>query len=189
MKKVYPIINSLSAEGGFFMPMFARQSAVCFTGHRNIPLELRPLVIEKTDRAVRYLASAGFSTFISGGAVGFDLLAACRVLVAKRRDPSIKLVMALPCHDQTAAWRNLDDLKLYKVVLGQADEVFYTSDMYAPGCMRIRNQWMVDHAAVCVAYKTRDSGGTAMTVRMAQNSGLGFLNVADEPFLGRINLP
>lgn len=171
------------------MPTFPRQSAVCFTGHRNIPSEMRPTLMERMDRTVRYLASSGFTTFISGGAVGFDILAACRVLVARRHDPSIRLVLALPCHDQTAAWRNLEDLKLYKMLLGQADEVHYTAEMYTPGCMRIRNQWMVDHAALCVAYKKRDSGGTAMTVEMARKSGLGYINIADEPFLCRISLP
>jgi len=171
------------------LPTFSRQSAVCFTGHRNIPLTARPLVMERMDRTVRYLASLGFTTFISGGAVGFDILAACRVLVARRHDPSVKLVLALPCHDQTASWKDMNDLKLYKMLLGQADKVYYTSEMYSPGCMRIRNQWMVDHAAVCVAYKKRDSGGTAMTVRMAGKSGLGYINVADEPFVCRISLP
>ncbi len=160
-----------------------RQSTVCFTGHRSIPPEERPALIERTDHTLRALAARGYRTFISGGAIGFDQLAACRVVILRSYYPDAKLILALPCRNQTERWTRVEDLKLYKYLLGAADDVVYVSDWYDDDCMRRRNRYMVDRASVCVAYCTKPRGGTAMTLSMARESHLGIVNVAgDEPF-------
>lgn len=160
-----------------------RETTVCFTGHRSIPADDRTALIARTDRALRALATRGFRTFISGGAVGFDQLAACRVVLLRSYFPDAKLILALPCRNQTAKWTRVEDLKLYKYLLGAANDVLYLGDWYDEGCMRRRNQYMVDHASLCVAYCTKPRGGTAMTVGMARAAGLGVINLAeDRPF-------
>ena len=48
---------------------------VCFTGHRSIPEEARASLANELDRVIADLYSLGADTFISGGALGFDLIA------------------------------------------------------------------------------------------------------------------
>ena len=61
--------------------------------------------------------------------------------------------------------------KKYYEINGVADEVKCLSDKYYNGCMHIRNRYMVDNTDVCIAYITKETGGTASTVRHAKNKG------------------
>ena len=54
----------------------------------------------------------------------------------------------------------------------------YTSQAYTAGCMHKRNRHLVDNSSVCVCYLTKDSGGTAYTVRYARKRGLEVINLA-----------
>ena len=40
-----------------------------------------------------------------------------------------------------------------------------------------RNRHLVDNSSVCVCYLTKDSGGTAYTVRYAKEKGLEIVNL------------
>ncbi len=95
----------------------------------------------------------------------------------------VRLLLALPCRNQTAKWRSLPLLKLYKYILGEADDILYISDLYYDGCMRKRNIWMTDHASVCIAYCTKEQGGAAQTLRLAEKGGLKIVNTAIDPRL------
>lgn len=160
---------------------FHRNETACFTGHRSYPLEDQPSIIASTDSIIASLYASGIRQFIAGGAIGFDTLAACRVLIAKRQFPDIKLYLALPCRNQTERWSSDNSLKLYKYILGAADEVSYISEMYTEGCMMKRNRFMVDNSSVCIAYYNgSDRGGTAATVRYARERGITVINVAPE---------
>lgn len=153
-------------------------SAACFTGHRRYPAEDQTDIIMKTDEIISSLYCRGYRVFIAGGAIGFDTLAACRVIIAKRTRSEIRLVLALPCRNQTERWPSGNQLKLYKYLLGAADDVIYTSQMYKEGCMAERNKWMVDHSSVCIAYYGGQRGGTASTVRYAESLGKEIINIA-----------
>lgn len=150
----------------------------CFTGHRSLPLRRQSEFISNTDTAIAHLYEQGYKNFIAGGAVGYDTLAACRVVIAKRNYSDVNLILALPCRNQTERWTSENDLKMYKFLLGAADDVIYTSQFYDKGCMQIRNRWMVDHSSVCIAYCTSNTGGTASTVRYAKRNNLRVINVA-----------
>ena len=157
-----------------------KSTSACFTGHRTYPAEKQTEIILKTDETVNALYKRGYRVFIAGGAIGFDTLAACRVVIAKRTHPDIKLLLALPCRNQTEKWPSGNQLKLYKYLLGAADDVVYTSQMYEDGCMALRNKYMVDHSSVCVAYYTGSHrGGTSSTVKYAVETGCEVINVAD----------
>ena len=77
----------------------------------------------------------------------------------------------LPCPDQTRGWREADAAE-YERIKAAAHKVVYTAQRYTPGCMHKRNRHLVDHSGVCVAYCTRDTGGTAYTVNYARQQGL-----------------
>lgn len=143
-----------------------REQTCCFTGHRDIPPELKPYIAKQLERILRNLIGEGIRYFGSGGARGFDLMAADIVLQLKKEFPHIRLIMVLPCRDQNRGWKG-EDLQHYERVLSQADKVVYVQEKYTPGCMQKRNRHLVDNSSVCVAYCIRRYGGTAYTVEYA----------------------
>lgn len=157
-----------------------RLRTACFTGHRTIPKgqDLQALM-GRVDGVILAAYKKGYRTFITGGAVGFDTLAACRVIVLKRKCPDVRLHLALPCRNQTEKWDSIDALALYKRILGEADKIDYITDFYTDTCMHERNRFMVDRSALCIAYLKNQRGGTAYTVNYAKKEGLGILNVCE----------
>ena len=161
-----------------------REQTCCFTGHRVIAARLREDLIAAVDLCIKELYHAGFRYFMAGGALGFDTLAAVEVLRAARFDADIKLILALPCRDQTSQWENipgsLEHLRRYKQILGMADCVVYVNDFYSDTCMQERNRYMVDHSSACVAYYSGYArSGAGQTFRMAQAEGLDLFNLWD----------
>ena len=153
-----------------------RAQTCCFTGHRDVPTELKPYIAKQLERILRNLIGEGIRYFGSGGARGFDLMAADTVLQLKKEFPCIKLIMVLPCQDQTRGWKG-EDLRHYEQVLSQADKVVYVQEEYTPGCMQKRNRHLVDNSSICVAYCTRNTGGTAYTVRYAIGKGVSITSL------------
>ena len=157
-----------------------RLRSVCFTGHRTLPEgEELERVIGAVNSVIAAAYSHGYRIFITGGAVGFDTLAACRVIAAKKRLPDIKLRLALPCRNQTEKWVRTEDIALYQRIMGYADRIDYITDFYTSTCMFERNRFMVDRSALCVAYCTKPRGGSAYTVNYAKKEGLGVINVGE----------
>lgn len=156
-----------------------KETAVCFTGHRHIEGSELEEISARLYSAVCNLILRGYNTFICGGAIGFDTLAADCIISFKKRFPHIKLVLALPCRDQTVKWNNLSDIAKYKSILGAADSVYYASPLYTDGCMLERNRLMVDSSSVCIAYMKHKRGGTAYTYKYAKSIGLRIINLYD----------
>ena len=148
-----------------------REQTCCFTGHRSIPQSQEPYITWRLEEVIRPLIGQGIRYFGSGGARGFDLMAADTVLRLKKEYPAIRLIMVLPCRDQTCGW-GLEDICRHERILSQADKVVYVQERYSMGCMQKRNRHLVDNSTVCVAYCTRDTGGTAYTVEYARTKGI-----------------
>ena len=148
-----------------------RAQTCCFTGHRDIPQDEKQEIKRQLERILRSLIGKGIRYFGSGGARGFDLMAADVVLQLKKEFPHIRLIMVLPCRDQTRGWKG-EDIRHYERILTQADKVVYLQEKYSPGCMQKRNRHLVNHSSVCVAYCTRNTGGTAYTLRYACKKGV-----------------
>jgi len=148
------------------MEAIPRGSAICFTGHRHIPAADIPRLTAQLASVIDTQASQGTTHFICGGALGFDTLAAQCVLAARKVNPLVRLVLALPCHNQQARW-NAAERAVYADILSQADEVVYTADSYSPDCMNRRNRFMVDNASAVVTYCIHAYGGTANTIAYA----------------------
>ena len=150
----------------------------CFTGHRRIPDDVLPRVMSSLRREVlRLIREEGVSRFLSGGALGFDTLAAETVLDVAADYPHVSLVIVRPCADQTRGWSEADVAR-HEAVLARANEVVTLSPAYRPGCMQARNRYLVEHSAVCICYLAERSGGTAYTVRYAAARGLPVINLA-----------
>ena len=84
--------------------------------------------------------------------------------------PEIKLHLVLPCpyEDQTTKWdeRQKED---FSKIMNAADTIEYTSDTHYKGCMKKRNEKLVEYADCCFCYwDGRYISGTAQTVRLAE---------------------
>lgn len=158
------------------MPDFKKHTC-CFTGHRDLPSDKKTAIQNQLKAAVEQAIQNGYRFFGAGGALGFDTMAAQVVLEHKKQYPHIRLILVLPCVDQTSGWKQ-SDIDEYERIKSLADKVVYTSREYTNGCMSKRNRHLVDHSSLCICYLTRQTGGTAYTVRYAENSGVFVENIA-----------
>ncbi len=150
--------------------------AVCFSGHRIIA---DPACLEACLRAVVIrLIDAGCTDFLTGGAQGFDALAAEVVLSLRAQFPHIRLCLVLPCRDQAKGWPEPAQNR-YEAIREEADEVRFLSERYFRGCMHQRNRFLVDHSSICVCYLTQNHGGTFYTVNYAKKKGLHIVHLAE----------
>ena len=155
-----------------------KDKTCCFTGHRNIPTEIKHELFTLTETAIENLIKNGYRYFGTGGALGFDTIAALVVLKLKERYPDIKLILVLPCQPQTKGWRK-EDVEIYEEIKKQADKIVYTSQEYTRGCMYKRNRHLVDNSSLCICYLTENKGGTFYTVNYAYEEKLRIINVSD----------
>ena len=144
----------------------SREKTCSFTGHRSIPNNEIKRIKSQLRETVKSLIDKGYTYFCSGGAIGFDMLAAETVLSLKRKNPQIQLFLILPCRGQDRYWTLGQKLSFQKLI-HQADRVIFTGETYEKGCMHVRNRYLVDHSSVLVAYLEKDSGGTKYTVDYA----------------------
>ena len=88
---------------------------------------------------------------------------------------SLLRVFSILCSYSVLFGKN--DVDEYDRIKKLADEVIYTSEENKKGCMHKRNRYLVDNSSLCICYITRKSGGTAYTVKYAQNNGMTVVNV------------
>ena len=98
----------------------------CFTGHRKLNKSKIEMLETRLENVIEELIRDGVIEFECGGALGFDTLAALSVLKIKKIHPSVKLVLVLPCENQTLKWKN-SEIETYEYIKSNADECIYTS--------------------------------------------------------------
>ena len=146
-----------------------RSKGCCFTGHRHIPEDVRPILRERLLLCIQRLnEDNGVTTFYAGGCTGFDTLAAQAVLEYRVGHEEVRLIIVVPYAEQSRGWSQ-EDKDEYERIKAAASEVVCLAEHYFNGCMQKRNRYMVDRSAVCVCYQTKDDGGTAYTVMYAQS--------------------
>lgn len=150
----------------------------CFTGHRVIPSEHMSRLYALLDKEILTLYNKGVRTFRAGGAMGFDTIAALRVLYLKSQGYELSLELILPCRDQTNRWPQSAVLD-YRFILSRADKVSYVSEHYTRFCMLQRDRALVDGSGYCISYLTKSRGGTAYTVSYALKNGITLINLGE----------
>lgn len=157
----------------------ARESTCCFTGHRPDKLpwgldensaECRKLRIEIAIQ-LEALHSAGIAHFISGMALGCDLLFAEAVLAMREEYDDVTLEAAVPCDSQANSWPE-EQKERYNAILSSCDTVTFVQHQYTPGCMLRRNRYMVDSSSVLLACFNGSSGGTMNTLLYARRQSV-----------------
>lgn len=149
-----------------------RTTTVAFTGHRHYRGEADDALREQ----IRTLYAEGFRTFLSGMAVGFDLSAAEAVLDLRRELTALRLVAVLPFARQ-GEWYAAATRDRYQRIITEADAVIPLSERYYKGCYQVRNRYLVDHAALLVAWYDGSDGGTRQTFLGALHRGLRIENL------------
>ncbi len=156
-----------------------RAITLCFTGHRSQKLpwrfnekdkrceEMRKTTKAKIEQAIK----VGYIYFISGMALGFDMICAEIVLELKKIYPNIKLVCAIPCKDQDKLWSE-EYKKRYKKILSKADIIRYIAKQYTKTCMLERNDYMLKNSSKVIALFNGLRGGTQSTILKAKKMGL-----------------
>ncbi|MCM1166518.1 MAG: DUF1273 domain-containing protein [Lachnospiraceae bacterium] len=152
--------------------MYKKETTVCFTGHRTF-YEPRQDVGRKLEAVVRECIENGARTFITGGAIGFDTLAAQLIIRLRSEFPDIILALALPCppEQQTLRWTDKQKVEYYEI-LEKADFTKIVSDHYTSECMYARNRLMVDRSGTLICYLRKNKGGTFYTVNYGKEQGI-----------------
>jgi uncharacterized phage-like protein YoqJ len=160
---------------------------VFFTGHRNkdlfngleqtnphkLSVYEYPRLQTLTESLVQEFWNAGYDTFISGGAIGFDQIAANAVLEVKRKfeydSDDMRIIIARPFPSQDAVWPS-HVKECFRALLAKVDCVVDVDfDPYAPWKMQKRNEWMVDQASVGIAcWNGKEHGGTWNCIQYAR---------------------
>lgn len=151
---------------------------VCFTGHRKI--NITENLINKLEKNLCFLIeSNNAENFYSGGAIGWDTLCSQIIIKLRNEYPNIQLHLILPCceAEQTRFWSE-SQKTAYRTILAAANTVEYLSQHYYNGCMKKRNNRLVELADCCLCYYNHNNigSGTGQTVRIAEAKNIPIIN-------------
>ncbi len=152
--------------------IFINKARACaVTGHRVI----NNIDKEKLKLLFISIIEKGFDTFLIGMALGFDKLC-FEILSDIKKEKNIKLIACIPCENQDLKYTQKQKND-YKNMVLDADERIYIGKEYTDSCMQKRNEFMVDHSSLLVAYLRRNYGGTFSTVRYAEKQNEIIINI------------
>ena len=86
-----------------------QKNTCCFSGHRIVKSQDYDNILANLDKILETLYNKGITNFISGGALGFDTLAAESVIKLRSKYSNIRLILALPCKDQACNIQNFSE--------------------------------------------------------------------------------
>lgn len=155
-----------------------REKTCCFTGHRELPIGKAQEIAERTANEIRRLVvNNGIRFFGVGGAIGYDTLAAKVLFQLREKEfPYIKVILVYPFDGFTSRWAP-DQKAEYKRLLPKYNKVVCVCDRPSQEAYLTRDRYLVDGSAYCIAYCTRNYGGTAYTVRYARQQSLDVRNI------------
>lgn len=156
----------------------------CFTGHRaqKLPWKFNEnderflIMKEKAKAEIEKSIQNGYSNFMCGMALGFDMICAEIVLELKNKYSHIKLIAALPCQDQDKLWPQSQKDR-YKKLLKNVDKIRCIYDNYTDGCMIERNEYMLNNSSLVIALFNGLPGGTQSTLLKAKKMGLNVITI------------
>jgi len=155
-----------------------------FTGYRPSKM---PWGYDETDarcvefrfrlrEALEYLIGQGYTDFMSGGALGFDQMAAEIVLSLREKYPWVRLVMVIPFDGQADKWSR-EQRGRWLEIIEASDRVIRISHEYDKGVFFKRNHYLVENADLLLAAFDGQPGGTAGTVAYAKRHGVRVVRI------------
>ena len=162
-----------------------KEQNCCFTGHRIIPNHHIHMVSVNTEVKIRELIlKQGMRYFGVGGALGYDTMAANILFRLRDTDfPDIKVILVYPFEGFTSRWTDAQKAA-YDQMLPKYNKRVCVAPEGSREAFLARDRYLVDNSSFCIAYCTRNQGGTAYTVRYAQRKGVPVFNTASDALLG-----
>lgn len=148
---------------------------VAFTGHRTY----RGEALRELDLTVEQLTREGYTDFLCGMALGFDMAAAESVMRMRTLLPgrTIRLTAVVPFRGQASHFGSAERSRYHRI-LESADRVICLAESYSPDCYMRRNDFLVDNSTVTVAwYDGAHVGGTHYTVQRARRRACRIINL------------
>ncbi|WP_083624830.1 phospholipase D-like domain-containing protein, partial [Planktothrix paucivesiculata] len=137
------------------------------TGHRCI---IRPKAELGVNQLTDIAIERGFTTFLSGMAVGVDQAAA---QIWSERGLSWKAIYPCPEREYTSYLGHSGYRQYKEELLATAIEVKILYPEYQPGVMQARDQYLVNNSQLGLAvWDGRTTGGTFLTISMARKAKL-----------------
>ena len=127
--------------------------------------------------ALEYLIGQGYADFMSGGALGFDQMAAEMVLSLREKYPWVRLIMVIPFDGQADKWSR-EQRGRWLEIIEASDRVIHISHEYDKGVFFKRNHYLVENADLLLAAFDGQPGGTAGTVAYAKRHGVRVVRLA-----------
>jgi len=165
-----------------------KEKTVAFTGNRTLTTSdnrtdanLENVIRTELSLCLEDCYREGKRNFISGMAIGWDMLCAEEVLKLRKQHSDIRLIVAIPFQGQELLYSEKDKYR-YKVIFEAADhQEFITDGDYDKEAYHKRNDWMIANSSEIIAYDSgKPRSGTSSTVRKARLAGLEVLNMYDE---------
>lgn len=149
----------------------------CFTGHR--PNKLPFGYDEQDERCIKIknqlksqivalITQKDVTHFITGMALGIDLICAEIVIELKEKYPFITLESAIPYEEQAANWTDEQRDRYYRIA-ELCDKETLLQYHYNKWCFQNRNRYMVDKSDFIIAVWNGERSGTANTVKYAES--------------------
>lgn len=151
----------------------------CFTGHRpkNLPfgydeddkrcIKLKNIIQNEIENLI---TKNNAEHFITGMALGIDLICAEIVLELKKKYPHITLESAIPCETQAVKWSEKQRNRYFRIA-EKCDKETLIQHHYDKECIQKRNRYMVDSSGFVLAVWNGNPSGTGNTVRYAKEKG------------------
>lgn len=157
----------------------SERNTCCFTGHRTKGLPFG--YNEDDEMCVRLknilkkeietlIVRHNVNHFITGMALGTDLICAEIIIRLRNKYPDITLESAVPCITQTAKWSKAQ-IKRYFRIAEKCDKKTIIQYDYDNYCMLKRNKYMVDSSQIVLAVFNGSPSGTANTIHYAKQTG------------------
>lgn len=113
------------------MTKFDKAVSAAFTGHRFYNFSQQEVIRERLNKAILEAYEHGISNFISGFAIGIDLMAAQIVQSLKPSCPGMTLTAAIPFRGQADRFKPSDRM-VYDGLMASADEVIILQNTITP---------------------------------------------------------
>ncbi|NDV70378.1 SLOG family protein [Dysgonomonas sp. 25] len=155
-----------------------KSKTIAFTGHRNITTDNLLFLKEGLTAVLTEQYNNGYNTFIVGGARGFDLLSAEVVLTLQEKFADMQLFIAVPYTGHHNYFTDGDNER-YIAIADKATANILLSSHYYDGCFLHRNNYMLEHCSLLIAYYNTHSfrSGTGYTVRRAEANKIPIINL------------
>lgn len=161
-----------------------KENTVAFTGNRNLTTldghldrNLENVIRTELYYLIESYYKQGKDTYLNGGAVGFDMMAAEVVLELKKRYPSIRLITVIPFMGQELRY-SPSDKERYKHIFEASDSyVLIWEGGYSTAAYHKRNDYLIANSSTIIAYSNGIGKGTKSTVEKAQKRGMPVVNL------------